>query len=81
MGTSRSAACGPALGVDRNPDAARVHDDTTSMERLELVEQGLSKPRAQPWLTVAVVRFVHSFCGMLRASAHQQKQSGPEWAC
>ena len=44
----------PALGVDRNPDAARVHDETTSMERLELVEQGLSKLRAQPRLTVAV---------------------------
>ena len=54
MGTSRSAACGLALSVDRNPDAARVHDGTTSMERLEVVEQGLSKLRAQPWLTVAV---------------------------
>ena len=48
------SARGPALSVDRNPDAARVHDETTSMERLELVEQGLSKLRPQPLLTVAV---------------------------
>ena len=45
-------ARGPALRVGRNPDAARVHDETTSMEGLELVEQGLSKLRPQPWLTV-----------------------------
>ena len=51
---SRSAARGPALSVDRNPDAVRVRDETTSMEGLELVELGLSKLRAQPWLTVAV---------------------------
>ena len=48
VGTSRSAACSPALSVDRNLDAARVHDETTWLERLELVEQGLSKLRAQP---------------------------------
>ena len=54
VGTSRSAARSPALSVDRNPDAARVHDETTSLERLDLVEQGLSKLRAQPWRTVAV---------------------------
>ena len=54
VGTSRSAACGLVLSSDRNSDAARVHDETTSVERLELVEQGLSKLRAQPWLTVAV---------------------------
>ena len=48
MGTSRSAARGPTLSVVGNPDAARVLDETTSMERLEFVEQGLSKLRAQP---------------------------------
>ena len=42
-----------ALGVDRNLDAAHVCDKKTWMERLELVEQGLSKLRALPWLTVA----------------------------
>ena len=33
MGKSRSFARDPTLSVDRDPDAARVHDETTSMER------------------------------------------------
>ena len=53
MGTSRSAACDPTLSVDRDIDATNVCDKKTWMERLELVEQGLSKLRAQPRLTVA----------------------------
>ena len=36
----------------RNFDAANVCDKKAWMERLELVEQGLSKLRAQPWLTI-----------------------------
>ena len=54
MGTSRSVARDPTLGFDRNPDAARVHDETTSMGRVELVEQGLSKLHTHSCLTVAV---------------------------
>ena len=76
MGTSRSDACGPALSVDRNPDAARVHDETTSMDRLELVEQGSGKLRAQPWLTVG-----KCFCSMRVASAHPAQAVWSEGAC
>ena len=53
MGTSRSAACDPTLSVDRDLDATNVRDKKTWMERLESVEQGLSKLRGQSWLTVA----------------------------
>ena len=57
MGTSRSVACDPSVSVDRDFDAANVCDTKTRLDRLECVEQGLSKPRvklrAQPWLTVA----------------------------
>ena len=57
MGTSGSIASDPTLGVDRDLDAPNVCDKKTRLERLELVEQGLSKLRgklrAQPWLTVA----------------------------
>ena len=52
MGTSPSVACDPTLSVDSDFDA-NVCDKKTWMERLELVEQGLSKLRPQPWLTVA----------------------------
>ena len=75
MGTSRSAACSPALSVNRNPDAARDHDKTTSLERLELGEQGLSKPRAQPWLTV-----VNCVGSMRVSSATEHKRCGFEVA-
>ena len=55
MGTSRSVACDPTLSVDRDP--TNVCDKKTRLERLELVEQGVSKLRgklrAQQWLTVA----------------------------
>ena len=57
MGTSRSVSSDPTLSVDRDLDATNVFDKKTRVDRLELVEQGLSKlrgtPRAQPWLTVA----------------------------
>ena len=43
----------PKLSVDRDFDATNVCDNKTWMERLELVEQGLSKLRSQLWLTVA----------------------------
>ena len=56
MGTSRSVACDPTLSVDRDVDARNVCDKKTRLERLELIEQGLSKLRAQPWLTVAVLK-------------------------
>ena len=52
MGTSRNVACDSTLSVNRVFDAANVCDKTTWLERLDLVEQGLSKLRAQPWLTV-----------------------------
>ena len=52
MGTSRSFACDPTLSVDRDLDAANVYDKKTWMQRLEVVEQGLNKLRAQPCLTV-----------------------------
>ena len=42
MGTS------PTLSVIRDFDAANVCDKKTWMERLEMVEQGLRKLRAQP---------------------------------
>ena len=57
MRTSRSVARDPTLSVDRDVDATNVCDKKTWMERLELFEQGLSKLRAQPWLTV-----VKCFC-------------------
>ena len=41
------------LCVSRDFDATNVCDKKTLMERLESVEQGLSKLRPQPWLTVA----------------------------
>ena len=57
MGTSRRAACDPTHSVDRDHDATNFCDMKTRLERLELVEQGLSKLRgklrAQPWLTDA----------------------------
>ena len=43
MGTSRSVARDSTVSIDRDFDAANVCDKTTWMERLELVEQGLSK--------------------------------------
>ena len=43
-GHESKLACDPTLSVDR--------DKKTRLERLELVGQGLSKLRAQPWLTV-----------------------------
>ena len=52
MGTSRSVARDPTLSVNWDCDAANVGDKKKWMERLELVEQGLSRLRAQPWLTV-----------------------------
>ena len=51
MGPSRSFARDPTLSVDRDLGAAGVWGKKTWMERLELVEQGLSELRAQPWLT------------------------------
>ena len=60
MGTSRSVARDSSLSADRNFDAANVCDKKTWMARLELVEQGLSKQRAQAWLTV-VKCFVKCF--------------------
>ena len=45
MGTCRSLACDSTLSVDRDLDAANVCDKKTWMERLELVEQVLSKPQ------------------------------------
>ena len=75
-----SVACDPTLSVDRNFDATNVCDKKTWLERLELVEQGLSKLRAQPWLTVAD-RVVESFCGMFVASAHPAQAVWSEGAC
>ena len=51
-GHESKLACDPTLSVDRDLDAAHVCDKKTRLERLELVGQGLSKLRAQPWLTV-----------------------------
>ena len=41
--TSRSFAIDPTLSVDPDLDAANVCDKKTSMERLELVKEGLGK--------------------------------------
>ena len=73
MGTTRNGACDPTLSVNRDIDAASVRYETTWMERLELVEQGCGKLRAQPWRMVPV-RFVKSFCCILwhRLSQHTQ---------
>ena len=75
MGTSRSVACDPTLSVDRDLDATKVCDKKTWMERLELVEQGLSKLRGRSLATCAAVAdgcrlSVMSFCGIFAASAH-----------
>ena len=47
------------------------------MERLELLEQGWSKLRAQPWLTVIACDVSTVFCRRLWHRPTQHKQSGP----
>ena len=69
MDTSRSVACDPTLTVDRDRHAANVCDKKTWMERLELVEQGLSKLRGQPWLMVGKCLVV---CAWNRAIQHKR---------
>ena len=72
MGTSRSFSCDPTLSVDHILDAANICDKETWMERLELVEQGLSKLRAKLWLTVDKCSVA---CEWNRATQH--KRCGP----
>ena len=81
MGTSRSVARDPTLSVDRDFDAANVRDQKTWMERLELVEQGLSKLRAQLWLTIVKCFVKCFFCSMRVASAHAAQTVWFEEAC
>ena len=55
-------------------------DEKMRMERLELVKQGLNKPCAQPWLTIAE-RVVKSFCSMFVASALPAQAVWSEGTC
>ena len=66
----------PRLVLVADPDAANVCEKKTWMERLELVEQCLSKLRAQPWLTV-----VECFCSVYVASVHPAQPVWSEGAC
>ena len=72
-----ASKCDPTLSVGRDLDATNVCDEKTWMERLELAEQGLSKLRAQPWLTVAERVVKEFFVACLRHGPAQHKRCGP----